>query len=486
MMTKNLVLSPKSPLPSARVFLEQHYLTADRKRRLMRWRDDWYVWTGTHWRVEDQASMTARVYAFLDAASVEEGKPFNPTEAKVRAVLHALEAEAYLDSRIEPPGWIVGDGSQKLVACRNGLLDISTGELRPHTPDWFNLSCLDFDFDPAATAPRHIKFLRSILLDDMEAISALLEIMGCILASETKYEKIFLIWGPPRCGKGTILKLLKSMLGADNFLTFTATRLGASFGMEEFPGKKLLALSDAHLDYMDRGRIAEGLKTISGRDEITISRKYKSAWRGTLEANVLIATNSMPRLDDPSGTIATRIVPIRLSISFLGRENLQLIDELKEELPGIFNQCLVAWQRLKARGHFIIPASAKGTVEALRIGANPLFGFLDEECKIGPDLTCDCDMLRGKFEEWRIRRGMSKPMSDPEFGRQLHSAVPGVTSGRGKRQPNGKPRSRYYKGIALLPEVVQQEADARRAAFHLVDEVADPGPEGGGDDDIAY
>src|SRR5205823_146420 len=95
------VLSPSSPLKSARVFLDKFH-THRGVRTLVRWRDEWRVWTGDHYEALHDDDMRAELYRFLDTAVVRtkvEGawvdKPFNPDDTKVNKVHNALRAEVH-------------------------------------------------------------------------------------------------------------------------------------------------------------------------------------------------------------------------------------------------------------------------------------------------------------------------------------------------------------------------------------------------------
>src|SRR5215475_9924339 len=136
------------------------------------------------------------------------------------------------------------------------------------------------------------------------------------------------------------------------------------------------------------------MKNISGRDSVSIPRKYKSDWDGVLPGRILLVSNNQLRLDDDSGVIADRTIAIHLTQSFLGRENLKLIDELARELPGIFNRVRAAWLRLRQRGHFVLPQSARQVVDEVRAGASPMSEFLAESYEVGSSLfEIDADEL---------------------------------------------------------------------------------------------
>ena len=101
------------------------------------------------------------------------------------------------------------------MACGNGLLHLPTLELQPHTPLFFSHNALDFAHHPAAGAasPNWLNFLSSLWLTDQAAIETLQEIYGYLLTTNSSQQKIFMIVGPKRSGKGTIARVLAALLG---------------------------------------------------------------------------------------------------------------------------------------------------------------------------------------------------------------------------------------------------------------------------------
>ena len=78
-----------------------------------------------------------------------------PTSRSVSNTLEALQAIGHLGQDITPPAWLK-DGevpASEMVAMTNGLLHLPTRTLQPHTPDFFSLHSLAFDFDPSAPEP---------------------------------------------------------------------------------------------------------------------------------------------------------------------------------------------------------------------------------------------------------------------------------------------------------------------------------------------
>jgi putative DNA primase/helicase len=280
---------------------------------------------------------------------------------------------------------------------------------------------------------------------DPEAIGTLQEIIGYIVSGETRLEKLFFLFGPGRSGKGTIVKVLERLLGEENATSFSFRQLTDQHGREGFIGKSVLTIQDAHIDHGHHAGAVEVLKTISGNDRISIPRKYKSAWVGTLPGRILIVSNNAPRLDDDSGTIATRLIPVHLRVSFIGREDPNLLRGLLPELSGIFNWARVGWQRLIARGHFVVPASAREFIDDIRHGASPVTQFVEERCIIGPAMTVETEKLWQAWEGWTTLQQRCPCGSRQAFGRALASVLPAV----GKVRGGTADRVHYYRGIGL-------------------------------------
>jgi hypothetical protein len=95
------VVSYNSPLHTAAAFIEHRFTTAQGKRTLIRYRGDWYAWTGTHYRPVSSEALKGRMYHFLNSAKVrtkgDDGewitKPFTPDQRQVNKVLDCPSSE---------------------------------------------------------------------------------------------------------------------------------------------------------------------------------------------------------------------------------------------------------------------------------------------------------------------------------------------------------------------------------------------------------
>jgi putative DNA primase/helicase len=340
-----------------------------------------------------------------------------------------------------------------IVACENGLLRIRDRALLPHGPGFFNIVAVPFAYDPNASAPTWEHFLRQIWPDDPETINALQEWFGYVLSGRTDQQKILLIKGPSRSGKGTIARVLKELVGRENLAGPTLAGLGSNFGLSSLLGKPLAVISDARLSGHDGGQVVERLLTISGEDTIDIDRKFRDPWTGKLPTRLMILTNELPSFGDSSGVIARRFVVLNMTVSWLGKEDTGLTDRLSEEMPGILNWALDGLARLEHKGRITEPRSSQESVVIMQDTASPTSAFVRERCTTGPACTVPVDILWTAWREWAEDNGVRGTGTKQMFGRNLQSVVPQIRRTR-PRDDYGR-QVPIYTGITVNQYVPQ-------------------------------
>ncbi|BDH08404.1 DNA primase family protein [Streptomyces seoulensis] len=450
--------SPSNPLAVARRLLPD-WQTDNGRLTCRRWRGSWMRWTGAHWRELDEAQVRAAMYERLEHAvyrvPVKDGqmeeRAWAPTKQKISNLLDALGAITLLPTDTDAPAWIgtrgpVDRDEGTIVACANGLLRIRDRELLPHGPGFFNLVSVPFAYDPAARAPAWERFLAQIWPDAPDAIAALQEWFGYVLSGRTDQQKIMLMVGPSRSGKGTIARVLKELVGKDNLAGPTLAGLGTNFGLATLIGKPLAVISDARLAGNDSSQVVERLLTISGEDTIDIDRKYREQWTGKLPTRLMMLSNELPHFGDSSGVIARRFIVLSMTVSWLGKEDTTLTDRLAAEMPGILNWALDGLARLQRAGRITAPVSSREAITTMQDTASPTSAFLRERCTTGPTCTVPVDALWTVWREWAEDNGV-RPGTKQMFGRNLLSVVPQISRTR-PRAASGE-RIATYQGLSL-------------------------------------
>src|SRR5262249_54382452 len=150
------------------------------------------------------------------------------------------------------------------------IIDGKRARLQP-TPRFFSPNVLEYDFNPSAPAPGEwLRFLGRLWPDDPQSVETLAEWFGYCLTADTRQQKILFVVGPKRSGKGTIARVLRSLVGEDNVAGPTLSSLSGNFGLMPLLGKPVAIISDARLSgRTDTAAVVEQLLAISGEDART-------------------------------------------------------------------------------------------------------------------------------------------------------------------------------------------------------------------------
>jgi putative DNA primase/helicase len=462
----------------ARIFADRY--RTDDGLTLRWWRGEAYTWGNSFYRALPTDELKARLSAAIKeefdrlcAAKIEkweanqgadeDGKPVpRPVARKVTVrlvadTLQALTSEILLPSALEAPGWIEAPAESiptaNLLVCRNGVADVAAlaagnTKLLAPTPGLFNRNALPYDYRPDAPAPKEwLDFLHRTWDGDAEAIDVLQDWFGYCLTADTRQQKILALIGPKRSGKSTIARILRGLVGIENTCGPTLGSLATNFGLWPLLGKSVGIIADARLSgRTDAATVTERLLSISGEDAQTVDRKHLAPVTTTLPTRLVIISNELPRLTDPSGALVGRFVLLSLTKSWYGQEDTKLTDRLLAELPSILLWSIAGWRRLHERGHFVQPTSGRKLIEAMEDLSSPIGAFIRERCVTGP--ACDVFVrdLWDAWKNWCEEKGKKDTGNEQTFGRDLRAALPSLDM----RQPRqGDTRVRVYVGVRL-------------------------------------
>ena len=442
---------PTAPVEVAESLLADRFTAEDGTRTLRRWRGGWWRWDGPRWVEMEQHALDGDVYSFTRNAVYQKGEgvaPWEPNRRKVTDLLHALAALVHLRETAPMPSWLDGSTYDGLVvSVSNGLLDVGARELLEHDPRFFNATSVPFAYDPDAPVPmRWYRFLDDLWGEDEASVSTLAEWFGYVVSGRLDLQKILLIVGPTRAGKGVIARTLRHLVGADNYAGPTLSSFAGDFGLSPLLGKSLAVVSDARLNGRGAHVVVERLLSISGEDPLTVNRKYRDQWTGQLPCRLMLCSNELPQLGDASMAVAGRFVPLLLTKTWYGQEDRHLEESLIPELPGILNWALDGLGRLTQQDRFTQPPHVEETIRALEDLASPVNAFIRDRCVTGPDEEVARGALYAIWRTWAEENGQTRT-SQTVFGRDLRAAVGGRL--RTVQLRDGDGRQRAYRGIGL-------------------------------------
>jgi putative DNA primase/helicase len=185
---------------------------------------------------------------------------------------------------------------------------------------------------------------------------------GYLLTSDTSHHKFVVFEGEGANGKSVFLDVLTALLGEDNVAHVPLEMFGTRFQLTATLHK--LANICAEVGEIDK--VAEGyLKQFTAGDRMYFDRKNISPVNAYPTARLVLSTNNRPRFRDRSAGLWRRmiLVPFRVMIPS-DRQDPQLKEKLKQELPGILLWALEGLQRLRRNERFTEHAGPRGAALA--------------------------------------------------------------------------------------------------------------------------
>jgi P4 family phage/plasmid primase-like protien len=457
-----------------RIWLRTHAAHPDRCMAAF-YREQFHIWTGTHWAARPDAEMKAALSKFCkrqlddDNAWICEGwqgdgpPPTVPkvTTALVGNVMLAISGDVLIAAENPQPYWLGPDpGPRNWMALRNGLLDIEAllagaqQPLRPHSPLWFSPSCLPFDFDPRADCPLWKAFLARNLGDDPGKVLLLQEWAGYVICHGSSLQKMLMMVGEGANGKSVVIAAFLALLGEDNVSTVPLELFGERFRLVGTVGKLLNLMAEVG----EIDKVAEGqLKAFVVGDPIEVEKKYKQPFTVRPTARIMLATNNAPQFSDKSDGIWRRALLLPFIIQIPPEEQVKGMDkpdfwQAAGEPPGILNWALVGLHRLRAnKGAFTVPQSCREAVEKLRADSNPARRFLLDRYECDP--TAGWQAAKDEvYQDYRVWCGANghHPLAEIGFGREvMRTFKNGVKADKSSPDGSGR-RHPVYKGLRRI------------------------------------
>lgn len=458
------VLNQGRPVETAKIF------AATKRPHVLFWDGQWLDWrNGVYVALEDGA-IAMEVQRFMDSAvDFETAEPFIIGAREVDHVVSALKNVAFqhagAESRLTLPMWLCPLGyeppARYTVALKNGLLGVLDGQFMPHSADFFTRNILEFDYDPKAKCPQFMAFIESVWPDKdglADNRRLLQEIFGYLVSGLTHHQKFFVFSGVGGGGKGVLIGLAAQLVGERNTAPYTFENLfgegEARFAKEDLFDKTLVVFGDVVMSRHHIEKARQFILSTVGQDKQSSDRKNKSRIKGTLPVRLLMGTNKDMRIPDQSGEIRRRLVPMRF-LKVFGNTPLEiphLAENLKEELPGIFNWALEGLRRLEERGSFLLSEDSLQMLDHITLLSAPVVSFFNMVVERDDISDVTVTKLWNTFKGWTIAK-LGEETYIPDIAK-FRDAFETVCHFHAKRRGDDVRQPMVFDGLRLKPEYV--------------------------------
>jgi len=367
------------------------------------------------------------------------------TTHNVNEVIGHIKRSTYVDRKqFNQEKWILN--------LENGLYNIQTGELSPHTVEFLSTIRIPVVYEPKADCPRVRLFFAEVLRQ--KDIPIVEELFGYCLVPDYTIQRAFLFMGDGANGKSTTLELLKRFLGGDNCANISLQAIeNQRFAAADLFGK----LANIYADIPSTKMHHVGLfKMLTGGDTIGAEKKFRDRFSFNNYARLIFSTNKPPQVDEDTLAFWRRWIFINFPNKFESdKADKRLLTKLakKSELSGLLNIALKGLERLFSQQQFSYELSPDEIAEWHQKASDSIYAFVEDTCEANSDAWISKDDLYNAFLEYCDKQNIPR-IGKESFGRSLKNAknvhVMNQRSGPRGAQKHG------WKGIQLKKQEEQE------------------------------
>lgn len=332
------------------------------------------------------------------------GKEYRRNRAE--EVIDYIKVSTYTNTREELPN---------LIPLANGVLDISTMDFKPYSPEYMFFNKIPVEYNPKADCPNIKRFLSEITATK-EDIDIILEVIGFCLYREYFIAKALMLVGDGSNGKSTFLNLIKAFLGKENVSGRSLQELEENrFAKADLHHK----LANIYADLPDKALWRTGtFKMLTGRDLTTAERKFQHSFTFENYAKLLFSANKVPEAYDDTDAFFRRWLIVVFPNQFVGdKADPYILQKLttREELSGLLNLVLPALKRLLERGQFSYSKTTEEIREDYVRKSSPIAAFVMDCLEVDSDAFIVKQELYNAFAAYCRNRKIPSVTKDTFF-----------------------------------------------------------------------
>lgn len=405
----------------------------------------WVIWDGSRWvkkadHLAMQLAKAAGRNLYKEAATQSEDNDSKKLARHANKSLSAYNLKAALTLAASEVNCDANDFDKDpfLFNCHNGILDLRTGKLTPHFQAAMLTKMASTHYDPQATCPKWNAFLLRIMDGKKHMVDFLQRAVGYSLTSSLAEQAMFFLYGGGANGKSTFIKTVLDMMGeyADQAPSNFLTNPGR-FDTARLVGTRFCAT----VEVTEGKNLAEAIvKMMTGGDRIVAEEKNKDPFATDNTFKIWLAANHKPNVRNNDEAIWRRIKLIPFTVTIPEQEqNHNLLDELRDEFPGILNwavQGCLEWQKNGIQ----YPDEVRRATAEYRADSDVIGQFINDCCIQGPDASAPLKDIFAAYLVWAEANKERNDITNNSFSRRLEE--------RGLQKKKESAGAKFY-GIGL-------------------------------------
>lgn len=360
------------------------------------------------------------------------------TSRRVSEVVFQIKAQTY-SQREDPPA--------NIVNTKSGLLDVITGELKPHDPKIFSTSQIPISVRVGADCPKIRDFIKQVVKED--DIGVVQEIFGFVLLGDYRIQKAVMFIGDGSNGKSTLIELIRTFIGKENTSSIALQDLTTNdFARNRLYGK----MANLFADLPDVALQNTGFfKMLTGGDSMYADIKFKDGFDFFNKAKLIFSCNKLPTAYDETDAFFRRWVFLTFPNKFEGQAaNPTILQDIttEDEMSGLLNWAVEGLARLLANKGFTNSRKTEEIREYYERMSSPTAAFFNDQVTQDPKSSVPKHDLYRAFCTY-CNENRLPIISDSIFAKRIIQAF-GHHITDSQETKDGK-RVRVWKGISCTP-----------------------------------
>lgn len=319
----------------------------------------------------------------------------------------------------------VEQSSRRYVLFKNGVYDLITQQLKPHSPEYVISNLIPWDYNPNAYSELADKTLNKLSCNDKEIRALLEECIGYTFYRDSKLGKCFIFTGEKNNGKSTFLFMLNTLLGDDNYCSVDLTNLARELDIASLSNKLANIKDDVSDGYMD-GLNVSLFKQVCTGNRCRGKFLYNDPFDFYPYATLIFSANNIPRIKDPTGAVTKRMIIVPFNAVFTKKDpdfdpfiNEKLCQP--ECMEYLVNIGISALLNVIKRNGFTQCKAATEEIDDYRISNDSVLSFIRE---VGSDgiLNESSTDIYSRYELYCANEG-TKPVRKSEMHKRIKAEL---------------------------------------------------------------
>ena len=308
------------------------------------------------------------------------------------------------------------ESSSGLLVVINGVLDLNTLELLPHTPNRYCLSQIPVRYDPEADCPEFSRWVKTTLEPEYHRV--LQQWFGYMIMGGQDFKKALFMIGPAHSGKTVLTRVMIAFIGEDNTRMKSIRSICSRFGSVDLFGAMVNVCDEQPNDIEG---CLEPFKKLTGDGYLEGEIKgVQNKIRFVSEAKLCFTGNDFPlvTVSDPAFFGRLIILPFKRQF-ILGapgttpRRELQARLTTPDELSGILNYAILGYLDLNRGGKFHYSDDPDEIRELCQSYMNdPVAQFVRERVEFCASAKTQKETVFSRFLEFCAQTGMAEGQID--------------------------------------------------------------------------